>query len=66
MPGLIAKIEGKGSGVKIAIVNMVDIAKALNRPPKYPTKYFGCKLGAQTQFDVKNDCYIVSRSYEAN
>lgn len=32
----------------------------------YPTKCFGCELGAQTQFDVKSDCYIVNGSPEAN
>uniref|UniRef100_A0A8C8W4W7 Eukaryotic translation initiation factor 5 n=1 Tax=Peromyscus maniculatus bairdii TaxID=230844 RepID=A0A8C8W4W7_PERMB len=34
MPRLIAKVEGKGHGIKTVIVNMVDVAKALNRPPK--------------------------------
>nr|XP_033807118.1 eukaryotic translation initiation factor 5 [Geotrypetes seraphini]XP_033807119.1 eukaryotic translation initiation factor 5 [Geotrypetes seraphini] len=66
MPRLIAKVEGKGNGIKTVIVNMVDVAKALNRPPTYPTKYFGCELGAQTQFDIKNDRYIVNGSHEAN
>ncbi|XP_051500595.1 eukaryotic translation initiation factor 5 [Myxocyprinus asiaticus] len=66
MPRLIAKVEGKGNGIKTVIVNMVDVAKALNRPPTYPTKFFGCELGAQTQFDVKNDRYIVNGSHEAN
>ncbi|CAO2587466.1 Eukaryotic translation initiation factor 5 [Lemmus lemmus] len=51
MPRLIAKVEGKGNGIKTVIVNMVDVAKA---------------LGAQTQFDVKNDRYIVNGSHEAN
>lgn len=68
---------------------MVDVAKALNRPPTCesrllhfcqmyrflllillfsadPTKFFGCELGAQTQFDTKNDRYIVNGSHEAN
>lgn len=30
-----------------------------------PTKYFGCELGAQTQFDLKNDRYIVNGAHEA-
>ena len=28
-------------------------------------KYFGCELGAQTQFDLKNDRYIVNGSHES-
>ncbi|KAJ3613202.1 hypothetical protein NHX12_019453 [Muraenolepis orangiensis] len=66
MPRLIAKVEGKGNGIKTVVVNMVDVAKALNRPPTYPTKFFGCELGAQTQFDAKNDRFIVNGSHEAN
>uniref|UniRef100_A0A8C6WSS5 Eukaryotic translation initiation factor 5 n=1 Tax=Neogobius melanostomus TaxID=47308 RepID=A0A8C6WSS5_9GOBI len=60
------KMPRKGNGIKTVIVNMVDVAKALNRPPTYPTKFFGCELGAQTQFDSKNDRYIVNGSHEAN
>lgn len=63
MPRLIAKVEGKGNGIKTVIVNMTDVAKALSRPPTYPTKFFGCELGAQTQFDAKNDRYIVNGSH---
>lgn len=65
MPRLVAKVEGKGNGIKTVIVNMVEIAKSLNRPPTYPTKYFGCELGAQTQFDFKNDRFIVNGSHDA-
>uniref|UniRef100_A0A915I2B6 Eukaryotic translation initiation factor 5 n=1 Tax=Romanomermis culicivorax TaxID=13658 RepID=A0A915I2B6_ROMCU len=65
MPRLLAKVEGKGNGIKTVVANMVDIAKALNRPPTYPTKYFGCELGAQTQFDLKNDRYIVNGDHDA-
>lgn len=32
---------------------MAEVAKAIGRPPTYPTKYFGCELGAQTLFDFK-------------
>lgn len=65
MPRLIAKVEGSGNGIKTVISNMADIGKALNRPPTYPLKFFGCELGAQTQFDVKNDRYIVNGSHDS-
>lgn len=65
MPKIIAKVEGKGNGIKTVIVNMVDVAKALIRPPAYPTKFFGCELGAQTQIDKKNDRYIVNGSHSS-
>lgn len=65
MPRIQAKVEGKGNGIKTVIVNMVDVAKAIGRPPTYPTKYFGCELGAQTQFDFKNERYIVNGSHDA-
>jgi translation initiation factor 5 len=34
MPRLIGKIEGRGNGIKTNVVNNVDIAKALERPPE--------------------------------
>lgn len=66
MPKVIVKVEGKGNGIKTRIVNMSDIAKALDRPPSYPTKYFGCELGAQTTIDHKTDKYIVNGSHTAD
>lgn len=66
MPRIYAKVEGKGNGIKTVIVNMSEVAKALARPPTYPTKYFGCELGAQTNFDTKNDRYIVNGEHDAN
>lgn len=65
MPLLTTKIEGKGNGIKTVIPNMSDVARALSRPPTYPTKYFGCELGAQTTFDEKNDRYIVNGAHSA-
>lgn len=49
MPAIISKIEGRGNGIKTVIPNLADIARALNRPPTYPLKYFGYELGAQTK-----------------
>lgn len=66
MPLLTTKIEGKGNGIKTVIPNMSDVARALSRPPTYPTKFFGCELGAQTTFDEKNDRYIVNGAHNAD
>ncbi|CAB0013949.1 unnamed protein product [Nesidiocoris tenuis] len=65
MPPLVAKVEGKGNGIKTVIVNMLDVAKSLGRPATYPTKYFGCELGAQTLVDFKRDRFIVNGSHNA-
>lgn len=66
MPKILSKIEGKGNGIKTVIPNMVEVSKALGRPPEYPTKYFGCELGSQTTMDAKNARYIVNGSHDAN
>lgn len=42
---MIIKIEGRGNGIKINIVNMVDIVKVLVRLVFYIIKYFGCEFG---------------------
>jgi len=65
MPRLQAKVEGKGNGIKAVVVNMVDIARALAKPPTYVTKYFGFELGAQTQLDIKAERYIVNGCHDA-
>ncbi|EIE86456.1 hypothetical protein G6F46_009491 [Rhizopus delemar] len=66
MPRLQAKVEGKGNGIKTVVVNMAEIARALSRPPSYPTKYFGVELGAQVKCDDKNERYIVNGDHDAN
>lgn len=66
MPILVTKIEGKGNGIKTVVPNMSDVARALSRPPTYPTKFFGSELGAQTSVDEKNDRYIVNGAHDAN
>ncbi|KXS20688.1 hypothetical protein M427DRAFT_94179 [Gonapodya prolifera JEL478] len=65
MPRVVAKIEGRGNGIKTVIPNMTDIAKALARDPVYPTKFFGFELGAQSTIDLKNNKYIVNGAHDA-
>lgn len=64
MPRLITKVEGRGNGIKTNLVNMVDVAKALARPPSYTTKFFGCELGAQSKFDEKTGTAIVNGAHD--
>lgn len=66
MPKMITKIEGRGNGIKTNIVNNVDIAKALARPPSYTTKYFGCELGAQSKFDGKTGVSLVNGAHDTS
>jgi len=64
MPALVAKVEGRGNGIKTVIVNMSDIAKSLDRPPSYTTKFFGFELGALTTIDHEKDRYIVNGKHD--
>eukprot|EP00467_Chlorarachnion_reptans_P019263 CAMPEP_0114519100 /NCGR_PEP_ID=MMETSP0109-20121206/18813_1 /TAXON_ID=29199 /ORGANISM="Chlorarachnion reptans, Strain CCCM449" /LENGTH=359 /DNA_ID=CAMNT_0001699797 /DNA_START=219 /DNA_END=1298 /DNA_ORIENTATION=- len=60
MPRVQSKIEGRGNGIKTVIPNMPDIAKALNCPPEFPTKFFGIELGAQSKWEAKSERAIVN------
>ncbi|BGP44163.1 eukaryotic translation initiation factor 5 [Rhodotorula kratochvilovae] len=64
MPVLLTKIEGKGNGIKTVFPNMADVARALNRPASYPTKFFGCELGAQATFNDDTERYIVNGAHD--
>ncbi|CAH8354760.1 unnamed protein product [Eruca vesicaria subsp. sativa] len=66
MPKMVTKTEGKGNGIKTNIVNNVEIAKALARPPSYTTKYFGCELGAQSKFDEKTGTSLVNGAHSTS
>lgn len=65
MPPLVSKIEGRGNGIKTAVVNTSDVARALSRPSSYVIKFFGFELGAQTSIDEPNDRYIVNGAHDA-
>lgn len=45
-------------------MNNVDVAKALERPPAYLIKYYGCELGAQTKYDDKTGTSIVNGAHQ--
>ncbi|BGP28156.1 translation initiation factor eIF-5 [Rhodotorula toruloides] len=66
MPVLLTKIEGRGNGIKTVLPNMADVARALNRPASYPTKYFGSELGAQSTCNDDTERYIVNGAHDQN
>lgn len=66
MPLIQSKIEGRGNGIKTAVVNTSEVARALGRPPSYLIKYFGFELGAQTSINESTDRYLVNGVHEAS
>ncbi|CAN8069264.1 unnamed protein product [Agarophyton chilense] len=63
MPPVMGKVEGRGNGIKTRIVNCVEVARALHRPPGYVCKFFGCELCAQTKINDAEGVYIVNGSF---
>lgn len=50
MPQMKLKIEGRGNGVKTNIVNMPDVASALNMPTDFPLRFLAYELGSQVTY----------------
>lgn len=65
MPRLLTKVEGRGNGIKTVIPNMVDIAKCLHTDPKYPTKFFGIELGAQSKYTPATERAVVNGQHQS-
>ncbi|GEQ68046.1 hypothetical protein JCM33374_g1712 [Metschnikowia sp. JCM 33374] len=63
MPPIQAKVEGRGNGIKTAIPNLSEVARALGRPAPYLVKFFGYEMGAQTTFKEDDDRYLVNGSH---
>ena len=63
MPRLQGKVEGRGNGIKTVLVNVVEVAQALNRGGPEVTKFFGTELGAQTTYDESIDRAIVNGAH---
>lgn len=64
MPPIQAKVEGRGNGIKTAIPNLSEVARALGRPAPYVVKFFGYELGAQTTFKEDDDRYLVNGAHQ--
>ncbi|KCV71183.1 translation initiation factor 5 [Fonticula alba] len=66
MPKLTSRVTGSGNGIKTLLTNVVEVARALERPPAYITKFFGGELGAQTSIDEKTARYIVNGAHQTS
>lgn len=66
MPPIQSKTEGRGNGIKTAIMNLAEVSRALGRPPAYVVKFFGYELGAQTSINVEQDRYLVNGAHDSN
>jgi translation initiation factor 5 len=64
MPRMQSKIEGRGNGIKTVILNMSEVARALNVDGDYPTKFFGTELGSQSKYDPKEDRAVVNGAHD--
>ncbi len=65
MPRIQAKVEGRGNGIKTVLVNVNEVASALNRDAPEITKFFGCELGSQTTFSAETDRAVVNGAHGA-
>jgi len=63
MPKLVAKIEGRGNGIKTVVDNCSDIALSLDRSAGEVIKFFGCDLGAQSKYSEDEDKAIVNGAH---
>eukprot|EP01068_Selenidium_serpulae_P005505 Selendium_serpulae@DN4054_c0_g1_i1.p1 len=64
MQRLIAKVEGRGNGIKTNVVNCGEIAQALKRPPTYLAKFLGIELGANNKYETKEKNAIINGAFE--
>jgi len=63
MPLVYGKVEGRGNGIKTVIPNISELGFSLHRDAGEVNKFFGCELGAQTTFNVKDDRAVVNGSH---
>ena len=62
MPVMDCVHQGRGNGVKTIIVNLVEIADALERDVVYIMKFFGFHLG--TNASLKNKKYTINGKHD--
>mmetsp|Transcript_1488 Transcript_1488/g.1908 ORF Transcript_1488/g.1908 Transcript_1488/m.1908 type:complete len:447 (-) Transcript_1488:88-1428(-) len=65
MPRIVGKVEGRGNGIRTVIVNCSEVAQSLKRSPGQITKFFGCELGARSEYKEDLDRSTVSGAIDS-
>ena len=60
IPKIETRLLGKGNGKRTILINIVSIAKALDRPVLYLIKFFCYDLGTQFKLDKNNKLYMLN------
>jgi len=63
MPDLEPYVQSSGNGIKTALLNIADIAKALARPVTYPCRYMAYTLGATLEMNEKESRFIINGNH---
>jgi len=66
MPRIMAKIEGKGNGIKTILVNLNDIADSLDRPPSMILRFMTIELGSTGKGDLESDRATLTGAFTEN
>ena len=59
MPQMKLKIEGRGNGIKTNIVNMPDVAAALNLPTEFPLRFLAYELGSPVTYQSGSETICI-------
>jgi len=63
MPDLEPFVQSSGNGIKTALLNIADIAKALARPVTYPCRFMAYTLGATLEVNEKEGRFIINGNH---
>jgi len=64
MPIMRIKVEGRGKMIKTVILNLEEVAVALERPSDYILKFFGFEFGAPVTADSKSNKFTVGGDHK--
>jgi translation initiation factor 5 len=64
MPSIVARNESRGNGAKVAILNIIEVAKSLDRDPEEVGKFLQIDLSTSKTWKPKENRLILKGSFE--